>query len=853
MRSILSVVLAVALSASVATAAALTQSPNTGRRPQGPPIPTSDIVDTAVAANLETLVAAVRAAGLVDTLKGSGPFTVFAPTELAFAELPEGTLQSLLLPENRDRLRDVLSHHVVPGRLLSYEIANITEPQLARTAKGDRESIAADSRGFRFGEAKVVRADIACANGVIHVIDRVVVPRVSRTDERMKLAMKERTPASLLDALREVPDGRFSTFLAAVAAAGADQDWAKPSPDGNWTVFVPTNAAFDRLTTAERTALFAPANRASLRTLIDWHAIPEIQAWSFDDDDGDRGPTMISREKGRFVLDVLANGMVFVYTLRRSRNDEESFRAQVLVGDVEIGGCVVHVIDRVLVPPELENTTIASQSYRESEVKDLAAGAFAAFRACWVLKDTLAQADSLDDDAAIAVYELGLRITEDVVPVIRSGVLVMPETGRSRRESMRNRLKARIDELDRVWYAKFKKNSPKTGTLAALGPVGAVGAPSTDTVAIAPPTPVAPEAPSQPTPITPKAPKKPSSLDWADVLEKAPDPAVVTDAALREAIVKTGLPWRVRDRGTGIEMLLVPPGRFSMGRGKDDADAWANELPAHDVTLTEAFYLGRREVTRKEWNALSAGAAAESRGRSSPAGGAITLRSLEGVEIEAREVERDGGVVTVEVASPGTQGVRVRAGAQFRDASGKPVEADVIAETGPNGELSITSTPVDARGEREAAEAGPDTPATAGWTACAGWSRRAGLRLPTEAEWEFACRAGTTAPRYGALDDVAWHKGNSNGPRNPVGKKAANPLGFHDMLGNAWEWVEDWYADYTRAPKTDPRGPAKGTSRIARGGWFNFEHAKWCRASVRYELNAPDFATSIGFRVARDP
>jgi formylglycine-generating enzyme required for sulfatase activity len=73
------------------------------------------------------------------------------------------------------------------------------------------------------------------------------------------------------------------------------------------------------------------------------------------------------------------------------------------------------------------------------------------------------------------------------------------------------------------------------------------------------------------------------------------------------------------------------------------------------------------------------------------------------------------------------------------------------------------------------------------------------------------------------------------------------------MLGNAWEWVNDWYADYTRAPKTDPRGPATGTSRIARGGWFNFESKKWCRASVRYELTSPDFATSTGFRVARSP
>ncbi len=94
--------------------------------------------------------------------------------------------------------------------------------------------------------------------------------------------------------------------------------------------------------------------------------------------------------------------------------------------------------------------------------------------------------------------------------------------------------------------------------------------------------------------------RAPASLEWCEVIEKDCDPKVVTDAVLREAIVRTGLPWRVRDKSTGIEMLLVPPGQFTMGKSAGDAEALANEVPAHSVTLTQAFYLGRYEVTKEQ-------------------------------------------------------------------------------------------------------------------------------------------------------------------------------------------------------------------------------------------------------------
>ena len=132
-----------------------------------------DIVDTAVnAGSFETLVAAVQAAGLVDTLKGDGPFTVFAPTDEAFAALPEGTVESLLLPENKDKLVAILTYHVVPGKVMSTDLSDDME---ATTVQGESVTIDLDN-GVMVEKATVVSADIETTNGVIHVIDTVILP-----------------------------------------------------------------------------------------------------------------------------------------------------------------------------------------------------------------------------------------------------------------------------------------------------------------------------------------------------------------------------------------------------------------------------------------------------------------------------------------------------------------------------------------------------------------------------------------------------------------------------------------------------------------------------------------------------
>lgn len=134
----------------------------------------ADIVDTAVSAgSFNTLVAAVQAAGLVDTLKGDGPYTVFAPTDEAFAALPEGTVESLLLPENKDKLVEILTYHVVPAKVMSGEIAGKRAKVL--TVQGDRLSVNAKN-GVKVDGAEVVQADIEASNGVIHVVDEVLIP-----------------------------------------------------------------------------------------------------------------------------------------------------------------------------------------------------------------------------------------------------------------------------------------------------------------------------------------------------------------------------------------------------------------------------------------------------------------------------------------------------------------------------------------------------------------------------------------------------------------------------------------------------------------------------------------------------
>jgi formylglycine-generating enzyme required for sulfatase activity len=274
-----------------------------------------------------------------------------------------------------------------------------------------------------------------------------------------------------------------------------------------------------------------------------------------------------------------------------------------------------------------------------------------------------------------------------------------------------------------------------------------------------------------------------TQIEWGTVLEVLPDPEVVTDPEWRERIIATGLPWRVQDNASGIEMLLVPSGTFMMGCSPSNQYGCnVDENPVHEVTLTQPFYLGRYEVTQAQWTAVMG---------SNPS--------------------------------------------NFQGASAEVPVAQV-----PNRPVERVS-----------------------WNMIQGFEAETGLRLPTEAEWEYACHAGTQTafnlPPSGTNDDgllgqLAWIDSNSSSQTHPVGLKQANNLGLHDMHGNVWEWVEDWYGSgyYAQSPPMDPIGPISGSLRVLRGGSWGFISG-FCRASFRLFDGPGGAGLNLGFRAARTP
>ncbi len=290
---------------------------------------------------------------------------------------------------------------------------------------------------------------------------------------------------------------------------------------------------------------------------------------------------------------------------------------------------------------------------------------------------------------------------------------------------------------------------------------------------------------------------------WNVVLDVAPDPAIITDASIRARIVATGSPWRVREISSGIEMLLIPPGTFMMGASVGDADATAAEQPAHEVTISKPFYLSPTEVTQGQWVKLmgtnpsrfqpSAFQAAESATREAQ------IKAFTSTGITRQEAEKKLGPMKV----------------HFDTTENWPVE-------------SMTQDELQS------------------------FLQKTNLQLPTEAQWEYACRAGTTTATYGALETIAWCGANSQERTHAVATHSANAFGMQDMLGNVWEWCSDHYAadSYSagKNPVTDPTGPASGAQRVLRGGnWISLP--KTCRAS--YRIGAAPGHPAYGFRVAR--
>lgn len=270
----------------------------------------SDIVDTAIAAgSFKTLVAAVQAAGLVDALKSDGPFTVFAPTDAAFAKLPAGTVETLLKPENRKQLTSILLYHVVPGKV---ESGDVLRRGGATTLNGQRIAFSKRGSAVMIGSASLATADISCSNGVIHVIDTVILPA---SDDIVQTADKV---------------GSFSTLLAAAKAAGL-VDALKG--EGPITVFAPTDEAFSKLPAGTVESLLKPENKDMLAAVLKYHVV----AGRIFAADAVKAGSAVTLNGQRLTIDI-RNGRVFVDG------------AAVVASDVDASNGVIHVIDTVMLP-----------------------------------------------------------------------------------------------------------------------------------------------------------------------------------------------------------------------------------------------------------------------------------------------------------------------------------------------------------------------------------------------------------------------------------------------------------------------------------------------------------------------
>lgn len=269
-----------------------------------------NIVETAVSAGkFNTLAAALKAAGLIDALSGPGPFTVFAPTDEAFAKLPPGTVENLLKPENKDKLAAVLKYHVVSGVVTSKQIDSVP---VAATLQGQVIKPIVKDGTVRINDSIVTKADIGATNGVIHVIDTVLIPE-SKTIPEIA-----------------INDGRFKTLVAALKAAGLVETLSGPGP---FTVFAPTDDAFAKLPKPVLEALLKPENKGLLTEILTYHVV-KGRITSVDALKAGAAKTL----EGADVTVSGASGSIMING------------AKVVIEDIDSSNGVAHVIDTVLVP-----------------------------------------------------------------------------------------------------------------------------------------------------------------------------------------------------------------------------------------------------------------------------------------------------------------------------------------------------------------------------------------------------------------------------------------------------------------------------------------------------------------------
>jgi uncharacterized surface protein with fasciclin (FAS1) repeats len=298
-----------------------------------------DIVDTAVSAgSFNTLVAAVQAAGLVDALKGEGPFTVFAPSDEAFAKLPAGTIDALLADPQGD-LTSILLYHVVPGKVMAADVSDGL--QADTLLEGQRLHFTVVDGQPMVNDAKIVATDVVASNGVIHVIDSVLLPPAGEEAAAEAAPAESAESAESAEAAEAAPmmdivdtavsAGSFNTLVAAVQAAGL-VDALKG--EGPFTVFAPSDEAFAKLPEGTVEALLADP-QGDLTSILLYHVVPG-KVMAADVSDGLEADTLLEGKKVTFKLGDMGP------TINN---------AHIVTTDIEASNGVIHVIDSVILPP----------------------------------------------------------------------------------------------------------------------------------------------------------------------------------------------------------------------------------------------------------------------------------------------------------------------------------------------------------------------------------------------------------------------------------------------------------------------------------------------------------------------
>jgi transforming growth factor-beta-induced protein len=268
-----------------------------------------DIVATAIAAgSFQTLVAAVKAADLVGVLQGKGPFTVFAPTDEAFAKLGKSAIADLLKPENKAKLAGILTYHVVPGNLPAAKVVAATS---LTTVQGASLAIVAGKDGVTVNGAKVVKTDVTASNGVIHVIDTVVLP-----------------PENIVATAAKA--GKFQTLLTAATAAGLADTLANGGP---FTVFAPTDEAFAKLGKDTIADLLKPENKDKLANVLKYHVVAGVV----------KAAEVVKLKE----VKTLQGGSAAV---KAADGKVTIDGANVVATDIAASNGVIHVIDAVILP-----------------------------------------------------------------------------------------------------------------------------------------------------------------------------------------------------------------------------------------------------------------------------------------------------------------------------------------------------------------------------------------------------------------------------------------------------------------------------------------------------------------------